>query len=119
MVGGVLMAGRAAQAPRASGQAASILVDDPKVERALSEMRSAVEALQAGRQRDVVQVDLVVGTNKIRHGLGRDATGYAITPTVAAASFAHALDRTNPRPEIEVWIIVIGVAQPRAVVEVM
>jgi hypothetical protein len=93
-------------------------VEDKPTQRALEQTKDAVQALQSVRKRDVVMVDLVVGTNIIRHGLGRDVTGYTLVPTVADATFAHALDETNPNPQREVWILVVGVAQPRARLEV-
>jgi hypothetical protein len=33
-------------------------------------------------------------------------------------TFSHAIDRENPRPDLTVWITVIGVAQPKALIEV-
>jgi hypothetical protein len=113
-----LMAARRPKAMRAVSRAPFVKVDDPKIDRALDGLRGAVHEIQEQRSRDVVQVDLVIGTNKVRHGLGRAAMGYSLTPTVASAAFAHAIDRTNPRPEAECWIEVIGTAQPGAVVEV-
>lgn len=112
------MAGRVATPPRAREVSAPISVADPQVDRALSALRATVERLEMTRQRAVVDVDLVVGPNKVRHGLGRPVRGYTITPTAGGASFAHRIDRENPRPETEVWIVVEGVAQPGATVEV-
>jgi hypothetical protein len=78
----------------------------------------AVSDLARAARRVRLRVDLVVGQNRIAHGLGRAVEGYSITPTVAAAGFAHAIDETNPSPELEVWITVIGSAQPQARIEV-
>lgn len=111
------MAGRVPTPPRATLGVSPIEVDDPQVKRALDAIRSTVESLLTTRTRVVVEFDLVVGTNKVRHGLGRAVAGYTITPTVADATFAHCLNRNNPRPELEVWIDVVGVAQPGAIVE--
>lgn len=102
--------------PVASVQAPN--VDDVVTQQALDKILSALNSQQSLRQRDVVAFDLVVGTNKVRHGLGRACVGYNLTPTSASAAFAHAIDKTNPHPEFEVWITVIGVAQPAATVEV-
>lgn len=112
------MAGRATQRPRAVSSLAVVQVDDANTARALSNVGDAVKKLQIGRDRDAKTFDLVIGTNRVRHGLGRAPLGYTITPTVASAVFAHAIDTTNPRPELEVWIAVIGTAQPGARVEI-
>jgi hypothetical protein len=81
-------------------------------------VEQAVQQLQSPRSRDVVTFDLVIGSNHVRHSLGRDVVGYSLTATVADASFAHAIDATNPIPGREVWIDVIGAAQPGARIEV-
>ena len=112
------MAGRRSISPRVGPSTNPISVDDPQVDRAITEVRSSVQRLETQRSRVVITAALVVGTNKIRHGLGRPVLGYTITPTVAAADFAHALDRTNPHPHLEVWIAVVGTEQPAAVIEV-
>ena len=111
------MAGRAIQRPRHVAVLSVSTVSDPPTQRALEQIQDAVQKQQAVRQRDAVIVDLIVGTNVVRHGLGRPVLGYTLVPTVADATFAHALDESNPHPELEVWITVIGVAQPRARVE--
>lgn len=116
MVG--LMAARAAQRPRAVSATAQVSVDDPRTQRALDALLATVQRLEALRSRDVVTADLVVGTNKVRHGLGRAVAGYTITPTVANAAFAHRIDTTNPRPELEAWIVIIGAAQPGVTLEI-
>lgn len=112
------MAGRRPVRPRAVTGIAAISVDDPQVDRAINVVRDAVATLQSDRQRFVTDADLVIGTNKIRHGLGRAVVGYSITPSIATIAFAHALDRENPRPDREVWIDVVGSDMPGAVVEV-
>lgn len=116
MVG--LMAGRAARAPRVVSATAQVSVDDPRTQRALDALLATVQRLEAQRSRDVVTVDLIIGTNKIRHGLGRAVAGYTLTPTAADATFAHAIDRENPRPELELWVVCIGATQPGATLEV-
>lgn len=90
-------------------------VRDRATATALGAMGRAVQELQQQRSRDVVIADLIIGVNRVRHGLGREASGYTLTPTVASASFAHALDRAT---DLEVWINVIGAAQPGARIEV-
>ena len=112
------MAGRRARRPGGVDRTPAIRVDDTQTDRALQQIRQTLERLESARKRDVVEVDLVVGTNKVRHGLGRPVAGYTITPTVADATFAHRIDRENPRPDLEVWIVVINAAQPNAIVEV-
>lgn len=112
------MAGRKAIAPRAVATMSIPPTGDSKADYALKFVEQSVQALQAERGRAVVAYDLIVGTNRVPHSLGRDARGYTITPSVADATFAHAIDLTNPRPDREIWISVVGVAQPRAQIEV-
>ena len=112
------MAGRRIIPIRPAAQAVVPNVDDPQVSRALDVVADAVQDLQGRAQRVVVAADLVIGTNKIRHGLGRACKGYSIVPSVATIAFAHALNTANPRPDLEVWISVIGSDMPKAQVEV-
>lgn len=112
------MAGRRVKAPPAARSLSIPPVEDQQTMRALKQVEQAVQLVQAARSRVTVTTDLAVGTNRIRHGLGRAALGYTVTPTVADASFAHAIDVSNPRPELEVWITVAGAAQPAARIEV-
>ena len=112
------MAGRRSSPPRASQSLSIPPVEDQQTMRAFKQVEQAVQALQAPRSRDVVTFDLVIGSNHVRHALGRDVAGYGLTPTVISAAFAHAIDTTNPRPDLEVWIDVIGAAQPGARIEV-
>jgi hypothetical protein len=112
------MAGRRAQAPRAVAGTQAVGVDDPQVDRAIAVVRDSAERLQAARQEAVIEADLAIGTNRVRHGLGRALAGYTLTPTVASAAFAHCLNRDNPRPDLEAWIDVIGADQPGAIVKV-
>lgn len=111
------MAGRRAERPASVAAVEAITVEDPTVDRALSAVRDAVGKLQTVRSRFVTTVDLIVGRNRVQHSLGRPCIGYCLTPTVADATFAHAIDLTNPHPDLEVWITVVGVAQLGARVE--
>jgi hypothetical protein len=106
------MAGRV---PKRPGFVPALSVGDAASPR---QVAAAVAELSRAARRDRKRVDLVVGQNRIAHSLNRAVEGYSITPTVADATFAHALDETNPSPELEVWITVIGVAQPQARIEV-
>lgn len=112
------MAGRVPQVPRSVPGLVLPQVGDEPTARALQSLQDAIQLLQTARQRVGLTADLVIGTNVVRHGLGRAALGYSLTPTVASAAFAHALDTTNPSPELEVWITVIGAAQPGARLEI-
>lgn len=94
-------------------------VADAPTQRALDAVSSAVSDLQGARARDRVVVDLVVGVNRIRHGLGRPHDGYALVARGANAAFAHGLaTETNPRPDREIWIEVVGSSMSGAIVEV-
>lgn len=112
------MASRRPQRPRAVEALAVADVADEATQRALTQVTVAVKRLQGARDRALVTADLTIGTNKLPHGLGRAVDGYALTATVASAAFAHALNLSNPHPEREVWIDVVGVNQPGARVEV-
>lgn len=112
------MAGRRARPPRGKERTPAIEVKDEQTDRALTQIRLHLDKLDAARKRDVIEFDLVIGTNKVPHGLGRAAAGYTIVPTVVSAAFAHALNRENPRPDLTIWIVCIGVAMPNAIIEV-
>lgn len=88
------------------------------VERAVDELARAVERAagsplaQAGVP---VDVDLVVGTNRVAHGLGRRVQFVFVVPKYADAAFAWAFDPDqpdNPTPERQVQIDVIGTDMP-------
>ncbi len=111
------MAGRRPQRIGSVQSAGITVVDDPQVARAFEETGVAIARLERARSRETKAVDLVVGLNKVRHSLGRAVAGYTLVATVADAAFAHAIDLTNPRPDLEVWIRIIGVDQPDAQVE--
>jgi hypothetical protein len=83
-------------------------------DRAFSELADQVSRQdQLGRASRVV--DLVVGSNRIVHQLGRTPTGASITPTVADATYAWAVTAKDERT---ITIQVIGAAQPQATIEV-
>ena len=86
------MPGRKAVPARAIRSIHVPTVKDPDSARAFDIMIAAVQDLQAARNRDVVTFNLVVGTNRIAHGLGRPCLGYTLTKTVTDASFDHAID---------------------------
>lgn len=114
------MAGRRAIVPRFRQVSQVPVVDSVEsAARAVDIVADALDDLQSQRLRCAVSFDLTVGTNRVQHGLGRPYMGYTITPTAILASFAHALSTThNPRPDLEVWIDVIGAAQPDARIEI-
>ena len=112
------MAGRRPQRHRTVSSLSIAQVDDEATQRALDQVTAALQKLQASRDRDVKTVDLIVGQNRVRHGLGRTAMGYTITPTFLTIAWAHAIDVENPHPELEVWIDVVGSDQPGARVEI-
>lgn len=111
------MAGRRARRPGGKERTPAIEVKDEQTDRALTQVRQTLDRLESARKRDVIEFDLVIGTNKVPHGLGRPVAGYTVTPTVVSAAFAHAIDRENPRPDLSVWITVVGADQPKAIVE--
>lgn len=112
------MAGRRVVTPRTTAALQLPAVEDETTQRALDKLVVAVADVR-GRSRATIEgVDLVVGTNRVSHGLGRRVVGAHVTPSVASAAFGYALDTTNPRPDLEAWITVVGTDQPACVVEV-
>lgn len=112
------MAGRRVIAPRSTAAFQLPSVDDETTQRALDKLAVAVSDARSRSRAVLENTDLVIGTNRVRHGLGRRVVGVHVTPSVASAAFAYALDTTNPRPDLEAWITVVGTDQPRCVVEV-
>lgn len=112
------MAGRRSQRPGSVSALALHTVADPDVARAFDQVSQAVETLQGARSRFATTTDLIVGTNVIRHGLGRAVMGYTLTPTYLTIAFGHAINLDNPNPELELWIDVVGSDQDGARVEV-
>ncbi len=106
------MAGRAPKRPRA---VSALSVGDAGDPQSIAE---SVAGLNRAALRDRKRANLVIGQNRIVHGLGRAVEGYSITPTFATVAFGHALDQTNPHPELEVWITVLGSDQVQARIEI-
>lgn len=112
------MAGRRTHASRPSLQVQVPTVDDSTTQRAFDVLTTAVQNIQNKRQRDVVTADLVVGTNKVSHGLGRPCTGFTVTLSATNLNFSAALDKTNTNPDHEVWVTVAGSAAAGVSIEV-
>ncbi len=112
------MAGRKAVPGRGITLAQPPSVKDTETQRAIDTLTTAVQNIQTQRNRDLVVADLVVGTNKIVHGLGRPCEGYSLTPKVANLAFGHALNTSNTVPELEVWIDVVGSSSDGARIEI-
>lgn len=112
------MAGRRAIAIRPVSRTQIPTVEDSTVQRALELVSSDIQDLQDKRNRDVLTFNLLIGTNRVPHGLGRPVTGFTVTATIASASFAHAINTSNTRPDLEVWIDVVGLDMPNAIIEV-
>lgn len=75
----------------------------------------AIYDLQSRSEKYGFSADLVVGTNRLSHGLGHGVHGATLTPTVADATFAWELTSSDDK---QVVITVVGVDQPKAWVEV-
>lgn len=113
------MAGRVGTKAKPVAYVQPPAVEDAQVQRALEVLTSAIQEIQSRPRRDViVNVDLVVGTNKISHGLARPCVGYNLTITDANVVFTHAINKSNPRPDLEVWVTVVGTAQTATTIEV-
>lgn len=88
---------------------------DPAVDRFFGEQTAAIQRLEAQlRTRSLLTADLVVGTNRIPHRLGRRPFHAQITPTVASAAFAYGMIDADDTVAV---IDVIGVDQPGAGIE--
>lgn len=89
---------------------------DPAVDRAISEASTSIQRLEAQLQPvSRVVVDLVVGINRIPHGLGKRPFHCRITPTVATIALAYAL--LPETTDLVAVIDMVGVDQPGAGVE--
>lgn len=103
-------------APRQQLVTGSLIDGSPSaVSRLISDVSAAHQELAKKiAVRTVVVADLVVGANRISHGLGRPSRGATVSPTVADASFAFA---HAPDGDLVAVITVVGVGQPGATVE--
>lgn len=108
------MPARRPQAIKARSGLIAGSVADAATSRALDDVAAAIGKLEERYTRSKRTVDLVVGTNRVAHGLGRIPAGANLTPTVADASFAWAMSEPTART---VTITVVGVAQPGAGLE--
>lgn len=93
-------------------------VTDTSVQRALQDAETALRNEQSNGigPTTVLVADLAVGTNKLNHNLGRKYRFASVMPSVSDATFAWSIDNTNPVPELQLWIDVVGVAQPACTV---
>ncbi len=82
------------------------------IERAVLELGRLV-TVQAPRAR--LTADLVIGDNRINHGLGQLPKHVSLMPTSASAAFAWAVASMDER---QLVVTVIGAAQPGASIEV-
>lgn len=105
--------------PRTRAALAPPRAADATTARALTAVAEHVQRMDRGGvlDRRVLTADLAIGANKIPHGLARRPRGYTITPTVADAAFAHALD-AGASDASWITINVTGAAQPGATIEV-
>lgn len=109
------MAGRRPAPPRTVAHVSIPEVEDETTQRALDGLLSAVQTLQVSRKRDYLEVSLVVGINRIPHGLGRPFLGFNLTRKTLNIAFDACISaEANPFPEREIWIDVTG--SPEAVV---
>lgn len=98
------MSARKPLKPRGVHRVSTIRTGDAQTNRALDTLSLAVRKTQAERNRFVFRADIVDGVNKFPHSLGRSCEGYTITPSIDIGNIRHHIDRTNPRPDLEVWI---------------
>lgn len=83
-------------------------------DRMISEL-ARVQQAQAQLARKQLTVDLVVGSNRIAHNLGRKPKHVTLMPTDADAAFAWAVSEITER---QLVIVVVGADQPGASLEV-
>lgn len=94
-------------------QTGTQMAGDPATSRLLSDLGAAVQSIPV-RDRVPVVVDLVVGDNKVNHGLGRPARGMTLTPTKADATFAWAMTASDER---QATVTVVGTGQTKCPLE--
>ncbi len=102
---------------RSQLQTGTLVDSDPAtISRLLSDLGTAQQASDATRRdRFSTVIDLVVGANKVNHGLGRRAQGMTLTPTVADQTFAWAMTASDDK---QVTVTVLNVAQPKCPLEI-
>jgi hypothetical protein len=90
--------------------------DPSTISRLLSDLGDRVDEHDKQIQaRSTRTVDLIVGANRIAHGLGRRARGVTVMPTVADTTWAWSFAADG---DSNVIITCVGVPQPGATVEV-
>lgn len=114
------MALRRAQRPRALAKVAPPEGSDPDVlERAVQDLERDLGDVQDARvlTSQVIVANLVVGVNKINHGLGRAPVFATVVPTVADSTWSWAWLRTTAtNPKSQVWIECLGIDQTGATI---
>jgi hypothetical protein len=98
------MAARRPIKPHSVTRVATVRTADPQTNRAIDALSLAVRKTQAERNRYVFRADIVDGTNKFKHSLGRPCEGYTLSMSIDIGTTRHYIDRTNPRPDLEIWI---------------
>ena len=88
--------------------------DQDSTERMLGQLADQAATSTKVSSRIVRVVSLVVGANRIAHGLGRRAQGVTVVPTAADATFAWSFAADGDKYAL---ITVVGVAQPDSPVE--
>ena len=88
--------------------------DDAK-ERRMDEIARQV-ATYPSKHRARITADLIVGTNRLVHNLGRKPQHVTLMPTTADATFAWCVTSMDDK---QVTITVVGVAQTDASIEVV
>ena len=103
-----------AQRPRPRAQVIAHEVGTPAAtERMVAQLSEQVER-QERPYRSSVTVNLVVGTNRVVHGLGRVPKGATLTPSEANLNFAWGITSADERIAV---IAVVGSDMPRVVME--
>lgn len=101
------------QRVRPRDQVVGIQTDSPdSTQRAVDELARLSAIVTA---RTIIEMDLVVGDNRVNHNLGRLPRHVSLMPTVADAAFAWAVTEKDDR---QLVVTIIGVAQPGASIEV-
>lgn len=91
-------------------------LDPQTASRLLSNLGDAHQQLAAQvSPRESHIVDLAIGATVVNHGLGRKPSGAHVSPTVANATWSSAMTSATDK---QVTITTVGVAQPKATVEV-
>ncbi len=85
--------------------------DSAEINSAVAEIVDTVNANALAKERVYIDADLVIGVNRIGHGLGRPVIGIIAVPRDPDPGFSCGFDPaqlSNPIPDRQVFLDVVG-----------